>query len=114
MGLLYDDLIEQFANVLRCKMREAVAEGREGELTVFAIRTTHERDGYLYAGYDYPPGEDFRDYEVIRPFGHPRWASVPYSAMRSQLTHVCRRAPFLPISRSNLVRQPVTEYARVA
>lgn len=111
---LYDELIDQCAHVLRAKMREAVGEGREGDLNVFAIRTTHDRDGYFHIGYDYPPNVDFRDYEVVRPFGYPRWSAVPYSNMRSQLTHVCRRVPFLPISRSNLVRQPLPEYARVA
>lgn len=111
---LYEELIDQCANVLRAKMQEAVHQGREGDLHVFAIRTTHERDGYFHIGYDYPAKLDFCDFEVVRPFGYPRWSAVPFSHMRSQLSHVCRRVPFLPISRCNLVRQPLPEYARVA
>lgn len=114
MSALYDELIEQCASVLRAKMRDAVEDGREGDLTVFAVHTNHVRDGYFHIGYDYPPGEDFRDYEVVRPFGYSRWSAVPYPNMRAQLSHVCRRVPFLPIDRTNFVRQTPRDYARVA
>lgn len=110
----YNAIIEHHAATLRARMREAVAEGRQGDLTVFAIRTSHERDGYLHIDYDYPPGLHFSEYEVVRPLGYSSWAAVPYANIEPQLWHACRSQPILPLERTATVRQRTPRYARAA
>mgnify|MGYP001627468027 CR=1 FL=1 len=96
----YDALIDEAAPRLEKVMREAAAQGRSGEVTVWAVFTTPEADGYLHAGIDYPEGVPIGGYSVVRPASGATWGMTPYSAYRSALWHACRHEPIMPIPRA--------------
>ena len=97
----YDRLMSRSAEHVAETMRQAGAVGRESAVCVWAIYTTADADGYLYAGTSYPDGVPMSRAELVRPPPHYRtWASVPYSRMRGALHEVCRRLPILPLERA--------------
>lgn len=99
---IYHDMIAKAA----AEMRSALATAPlESEITLWAVHTTEEHDGFLSVGTEPPAVPHRRLPANIRPCdnhasGYFKWAAVPYSAIQQIMYQACRREPILPLDRS--------------
>jgi hypothetical protein len=96
----YNSLIEDAARRLAAALLQAAAVGRASEVTVWAVKTTEQRNGYLHVGFEYPDVA-LGDATVVRPQSGVHWSALAYTALRPTLWHACRAEPILPLGRTS-------------